>query len=174
MRLLGPREVKGKKEAVLTYKLLSAKDDVYRPRLGFERQIYSTMVGRDKELNRLELQVMKVINGEGSVVNIIGEAGVGKSRLVAELKKRELMKRVTFLEGRAISIGRNLSFHLVIDICKQWARIREKDSEAMAFSKLQAAVRESFSGKRRGGASICGHPYGDEAVRYLCRKGKGY
>ena len=99
----------------MTYKLLSAKDDVYRPRLGFERQIYSTMVGRDKELNRLELQVMKVINGEGSVINIIGEAGVGKSRLVAELKKRELMKRVTFLEGRAISIGRNLNFHLVIE-----------------------------------------------------------
>jgi class 3 adenylate cyclase/tetratricopeptide (TPR) repeat protein len=144
---LGAREVKGKKEAVLTYKLLSAKDDVHRPRLGFERQIYSTMVGRDKELNRLELQVMKVINGEGSVTNIIGEAGVGKSRLVAELKKRELMKRVTFLEGRAISIGRNLSFHLVIDICKQWARIREKDTEAMSFSKLQAAVRNLFPEK---------------------------
>jgi class 3 adenylate cyclase/tetratricopeptide (TPR) repeat protein len=143
-KAMGAKEVKGKQEAVFAYKLLSAKDDVHRPRLGFERQIYSTIVGRDKELNRLELQVMKAINDEGSVVSIIGEAGIGKSRLVAELKKCELMKKVTFLEGRAISIGRNLSFHLVIDILKQWARIREKDSEAVAFSKLQAAVRSLF------------------------------
>ena len=39
--------------------------------------IYSEMVGRDKELNKVEFQVMKVINGEGSIVNIIGEAGIG-------------------------------------------------------------------------------------------------
>ena len=141
---LEERAVKGKKKAVPTYKLLSASDDAHRPRLGVERQLYSTMMGRDRELDRLELQVMKAINGEGSVVNIIGEAGIGKSRLVAELKKRELMKKVTFLEGRAISIGRNLSFHLVIDICRQWAQIRENDSEAISFRKLQAAIRNLF------------------------------
>jgi len=106
---LWEKAVKGKKEGIPVFKLLSAKKDVYRPRLGSERMIYSEMVGRQRELNMLELQVMKVINGEGSVVNIIGEAGIGKSRLVAELKNRELMKPATLLEGRAISIGRNLS-----------------------------------------------------------------
>lgn len=85
------------------YKLLSAIQDVDRPRLGSERIIYSEMVGRDNELHRLELQVMKAINGQGSVVNIIGEAGIGKSRLVAELKKREVVQRVSLFEGRAIS-----------------------------------------------------------------------
>ena len=89
------KEVKGKTESVPVYKLLSAKKDVHRPRLGFERMIYSEMVGRDKELDRLEFQVMKAINGEGSVVNIIGEAGIGKSRLLAELKNRDVMKRVS-------------------------------------------------------------------------------
>jgi tetratricopeptide (TPR) repeat protein len=138
---LGKREVKGKKEAVSVYKVLSAKEDVYRPRLGAERMIYSEIVGRDKELETLEHQVMKVIKGEGSIVNIIGEAGIGKSRLVAELKGREVMKRVTLLEGRAISIGRNLSFHPIIDLLKHWARIREYDSEAAALSKLEAAIR---------------------------------
>ena len=138
---IGKKAVKGKEEAIPIYKLLSVKEDVYRPRLGSERMIYSGMVGRDNELDRLELQVMKAINGEGSIVNIIGEAGIGKSRLVAELKKREVIKRITLFEGRAISIGRNLSFHPIIDLFKQWARIRVDDGEVTAFDKLEAAVR---------------------------------
>ena len=55
---LGKKAVKGKSEAIPVYKILSAKEDVYRPRLGTERAIYSEMVGREKELNRLELQLM--------------------------------------------------------------------------------------------------------------------
>ena len=73
---IGEKTVKGKQSAIPVYKLLSAKKYVHRPRLGLERSIYSEMVGRDKELNRLELQVMKAINGEGSIVNIIGERSV--------------------------------------------------------------------------------------------------
>jgi class 3 adenylate cyclase/tetratricopeptide (TPR) repeat protein len=138
---LGEMEIKGKDKPLPVYKLISAKEATYRPRLGPERMIYSEMVGRDSQLARLELQVMKAINGQGSIVNIIGEAGIGKSRLVAELKKREAMKGVTLFEGRAISIGRNLSFHPIIDLLKQWARIREVDGEAMALGKLETAVR---------------------------------
>jgi predicted ATPase/class 3 adenylate cyclase len=141
---VGKKSVKGKKESILVYKVLSAKKDVYRPRLGSERRIYSKMVGRDKELDRLELQVMKVINGAGSVVNIIGEAGIGKSRLVAELKKNQVIRRTRLIEGRAISIGRNLNFHPIIDVLKQWARIREDDGEAMALGKLESAVRSLY------------------------------
>ena len=95
---LGKKKVKGKKSPILAYKLLSAKEQVHRPRLGLERMIYSEMVGRDKELNRLQLQVMKVITGEGSIVNLIGEAGIGKSRLVVELKNCDAIKKVALFE----------------------------------------------------------------------------
>ena len=138
---LGEREVKGKKEVVSAYKLLSAKEDVYRHRLGFERMIYSEMVGRDKELNKLEYLANKSIDGYGSVVNIIGEAGIGKSRLVAELKNSGMIRKVALLEGRAISIGRNLSFHPIISLLKYWSRIKKDDDEAAALRKLETAVR---------------------------------
>jgi predicted ATPase len=141
---VGKKMVKGKEGSVSVYKVLSGKEDVYRPRLGSERMIYSEMVGRDNELNALELQVSKVINGHGSIVNIIGEAGIGKSRLVAELKKREVVQRVTLLEGRAIPIGKNLSFHPIIDLSKQWVGIRSDDDEAKAFDKLEAAIKRLF------------------------------
>jgi predicted ATPase len=143
-KALGQKDVKGKKDAVRIYKLLSANEGWHTPRLGFERKIYSTMMGRDLELEKLERLMSEAIDGNGSVVNIIGEAGIGKSRLIAEFKKSTLIKEVTFLEGRAISIGRNLSFHLVIDICRQWAQIRENDNEALAFRKLQAGVKRLF------------------------------
>jgi len=141
---MGKMVVKGKEEPVPVYRVLSAREDVLRPRVGTERRIYSSLVGRDMELNRLELQVMKAVNGAGSVVNIIGEAGIGKSRLLAELKTRELMKSVVLLEGRAIPIGRNLNFYPVIDLLKHWARIRGDDGAAEAYDKLQATVRRLF------------------------------
>ena len=136
---LQPREVRGKSESIRIYKLVSAKAPVSAAII--KRQVSSEMVGRDHEMAKLESQVMKAINGEGSVVNVIGEAGIGKSRLIAELKKRDLMKSVTLLEGRAISIGKNLSFHPIIDLLKQWARIGEDDSESKAFDKLEKAIR---------------------------------
>jgi hypothetical protein len=140
-KALGEKEIKGKKAPVPVYKLISAREKLHRPRLGFERMIYSEMVGRDKELDKLQLQVLKVINGEGSVVNVIGEAGIGKSRLVAELKKSEMIKKVALFEGRAVSVGRNLSFHLIISLLKEWAQIKEDDSGLAALHKLETAVR---------------------------------
>jgi class 3 adenylate cyclase/tetratricopeptide (TPR) repeat protein len=137
---LGKRQAKGKAEPITVFKVVSVKARSAGTRI--DRQVSSEMVGRDKELDRLEFQVMKAINGEGSVVNVIGEAGIGKSRLIAELKKRDVMKRVTLLEGRAISIGKNLSFHPVIELFRQWARIGEGDSEATAFDKLEKAIRQ--------------------------------
>lgn len=143
-KVIGKKAVKGKTEAITVYKLLSAREDIFRHRLGAERMIYSEMVGRSRELDQLVQQVNKVIKGEGSIVNIIGEAGAGKSRLLAELKKHDLAKRVTLLEGRAISMGRNLSFHPIIGLLKQWMRIRSSDKDSAAEKKLETAIRALF------------------------------
>jgi class 3 adenylate cyclase len=136
---LVPQRIKGKSEPIKIYKLISIKTS--NPLIHDGRRIFSKMVGRDRELDILDLQVLKLINGEGSVVDVVGEAGIGKSRLIKELKNREVIKRVTFLEGRAISIGKNLSFHPIIDLIKQWAFISEEDTDTSAFKKLGRAIR---------------------------------
>ena len=138
-RPLPPAKVKGRTEPIPVFRVLSTKVSVPLVRTG--RQVSSEMVGRDSELAKLELQILKAVNREGSVVNVAGEAGVGKSRLIAELKNRDVMKRVTVLEGRAISIGKNLSFHPIIDLLKHWARISERDGEFAARSKLETSIR---------------------------------
>ncbi len=138
---LGKRFVKGLAESIPVYRLLPGQKDMHRPLLGSERGIFSEMVGRSSNLDKLELQVMKLINGEGSIVNVIGEAGIGKTRLVTELKQRLSTRRVALIEGRAISMGRNLSFHPIIDLFKTWARIGADDDEQVVFDKLENAVR---------------------------------
>jgi class 3 adenylate cyclase/tetratricopeptide (TPR) repeat protein len=140
-RALEPISLKGKAEPVPVYELLSIKETLSRVQRSADRKISSVMVGRDAELNKIEFQVMKAVNGEGSIVNVIGEAGIGKSRLIAELKNRDVMKRVTLLEGRAISMGANLGYHLIIDMFKNWAQITEEDSEIAALTKLESAIR---------------------------------
>jgi len=135
---LGKVEVKGKEKPLDAYQLV---DRIKKDGAEFDRQIFSEMVGRDEDLNTLELQVLKAIKGEGSVVNIIGEAGIGKSRLVSELRNREIMKRITFLEGRAISIGKNLSFHPITNLLNNWARIKDEDNASTALDKLETAIR---------------------------------
>ncbi len=140
IQYLGKINVKGKEHALDVYELIDEK--IYRPRIGLERQIYSEMVGRENEIDSVELQLKKVIKGEGAVINIIGEAGIGKSRLLAEFKDQDLMKQVMLLEGKAISIGKNLSFYPIIDILKQWALIKEEDEKTTAFNKLETAVMD--------------------------------
>lgn len=138
-RPLGPLAVKGKGAPLDVYELRD-KLDVQR---SADRRIQSRLVDREDELNRLELQLLRVIRGEGSIVNVTGEPGIGKSRLIAELKKREPMGRVALLEGRAIGIGKNLSFHPLIDMLKRWSGIREEDPEEQALGRLEEAIRKA-------------------------------
>ncbi len=138
---LGKKTIKGKKTPLNVYKVLSAKKGVDLSIFESEQMLHSEMIGREHELNQLVFQVSKAISGMGSVVNIIGEAGIGKSRLLAELKKLDIIDQVSFLEGRAISIGRKLSYYPVTNIFKQWAQIKTDDGETTALSKLEIAVR---------------------------------
>lgn len=142
-RELKPVLLKGKEAPVSVFELLSVKQRVFRSSRGAERLIHSDeIVGRGREIERLELQVMKVVIGEGSIVNLIGEAGIGKSRLVAELKTREVMKKVFLLTGRAISMGRNLAFYPIIDLLRSWVGITERDGEGKAFQRLEISIRD--------------------------------
>jgi len=138
---LPPVSLKGKEQSVPVYELLSTRPKIERRKPAADRMIQSVIVGREAELNKLEFQIHKAINGEGSIVTVIGEAGIGKSRLIAELKTRDVMQRVTLLEGRAISIGRSLSFYPIIGFLKQWAAIGEDDLQAEQLSKLEKLVK---------------------------------
>ncbi len=136
--------IKGKRDPITVYELESTDKKRAADAKQSERLIESEMVGRTKELDKLEFLLLKAINGEGSIANIIADAGIGKSRLIKELKKKDLLQRCVLLEGKAEFTDKNVGFHPVISIIKQWANINEEDNESQAFSKLEDTVLNLF------------------------------
>ena len=138
--------MKGTTAPASVFRLLSTRERVQRPVWGAVRMIDSEMVGREKELDRLKLHVMKAINGQGSIASVISETGIGKSRLIAELKKLEEFSKVTLMEGRALSIGRNLNYHPIIESLKNWAGIKEEDGEIQVLNRLEQEIKQVYPG----------------------------
>lgn len=144
-KILKPITVKGKKEPIPVFELLSKKER--QNRQIDNCQLHSSLVDREKELSQLELAIIQVINGRGGIFNITGEAGIGKTRLLREAKLNRFIKRVTLIEARALSIGKNLSFHPAIDIFKKLASVKEGDDKATTLFKLNNFVRTVMQDK---------------------------
>jgi class 3 adenylate cyclase/tetratricopeptide (TPR) repeat protein len=141
-RELRPVTVRGKSEPVPVYELLAARSKGQIDLAMTERMIHSDMIGRDQELELLKGLLARLIQGEGAIVSVTGDAGIGKSRLVRELRTTEPMSKVTLLEGRTQSVGQNLSFHLLADLIRHTAGIEEEDDEPEQVRKLTRLVNE--------------------------------
>jgi len=141
---LEPVRVKNRKELLRVFELIRKKKKEIKPDTSTGRMITSEMVGRKTESEILQNGVFNLLDGKGSIINIIGKAGIGKSRLMAEIRQKELMKKVALFEGRAFSNGQNLSFHPIIQIIKSWAGIREEDTSEESIEKLQKNIQRIY------------------------------
>ena len=143
-RELPPLTLKGKAEPVPAWQALriKARTRGERPRLGLE----SRLVGRDEELAVLKQTLRRVeTEGRPALVTIVGPAGVGKSRLVAELEHyvEGLPQTVYWRRGRCLAYG-NTSYSAFADAIKAQCEIFEDDDAEVAGKKVEAAVRELF------------------------------
>jgi DNA-binding NtrC family response regulator/tetratricopeptide (TPR) repeat protein len=100
----------------------------------------SRFVGRGHELRVLFERFDLAHAGRGQVVMLVGEPGVGKSRLLHEFR-RQLGATATWVEGQALSFGRAMAFHPVIDMVKRAFRIDDGDPDAVVVEKIDRAVR---------------------------------
>lgn len=100
------------------------------------------MIGRQAELSVLRRQVEKLLHGSGGIVSLVGEAGIGKSRLVAEALAAPEAGRVRTLVARSLSVGRNLGYHPFNDLLRGWAAIAGGADDAEALAHLRTGLRE--------------------------------
>jgi class 3 adenylate cyclase len=136
---LGGLEVKGKSEPVHAFRVAGRNADPGRLR-GLERVgLESPMVGRQAVLDELLARFEVVRAGRGRVAMVLGEPGIGKSRLLAELRTALTTGSIaspTWIEGHCVSYGRNLPYHLLIDVIRSTLGIPFIASEAEARATL--------------------------------------
>lgn len=132
---LGALTVKGKAESVLAYK--AVRETAVRTRLeaAAERGL-TPFVGRDQELAVLRGYLEQAKRGQGQVVFVSGEAGIGKSRLLLEFRRSILDEGVTWLEGHCISYGKNIPYLPSIDILKRNFDLQEGDNDAAIIRRV--------------------------------------
>jgi class 3 adenylate cyclase/tetratricopeptide (TPR) repeat protein len=101
----------------------------------------SPMVGRDRELRVLEAAIDALRQGRGQIASIVGEAGIGKSRLKLELRDH-LAPGVQWLEGRCQAHTEMTSYAPFVQILRSVCRLGGAEPGAIARTKLRASLRE--------------------------------
>src|SRR5919106_540080 len=81
--------------------------------------------------------------GRGAIVSIMGEPGIGKTRLVQEVRSR-FRDRVRFIEGRAASYGHNFPFWPIRDLLREWLGVGATTPEARVRLELKAELSQLF------------------------------
>jgi predicted ATPase/class 3 adenylate cyclase len=113
--MLEPIEIKGKAEPVPVYRLRKAKPVRGKAR-GIEG-LESPLVGRDTEFQTLQDAISRLHDGVGGIVTVVGEAGLGKSRLVAEARVQSAT-HLQWIEGRCLSYGGSIAYLMWLDMLR--------------------------------------------------------
>src|SRR3989454_8434729 len=137
-RELAPLTLKGKSEPLKAWEVIATREGRTRLDVEAERGL-TPYIARERELRLLFDAFDKAKAGHGQVVFIVGEPGIGKSRLLYEFR-RQVDEQATWLEGRCISFGRSIAFHPVIDMLKRTFRLEEGDAEGTIIKKVERAV----------------------------------
>ena len=108
---------------------------------GFSEAAPTRFVGRARELDLLCDTFARAAAGSGHVVFIAGDAGIGKSRLLAEFRRRIVHTPHRWIEGRCASYGSTTPFLPIIDALRRYLGIDDRDDEASASAKIEREVQ---------------------------------
>ena len=137
---LGPVAVKGRRLPVEAYELTGIGPA--RTRLqAAARRGFTPFVGRDAEIAGLHRSLEQAGAGHGQVVAIVGEAGVGKSRLHWEFTRSPHANGWLVLRGRSISYARGTPYLPVIELLKSYLRIQERDDARVVRERVADQLR---------------------------------
>ncbi len=152
---VGELELKGKTEKKATYRVVGAKaqPEAARGLAGTQ----SSFVGRELELECLGSALVGLLDGQGGIVAVLGEAGIGKTRLVEEARRRFSThpssvagyspEEVRWLEGRALSYGGALSNWVITQLLLDDLGLADGAPEVRIKVALRKRVEALFGGE---------------------------
>lgn len=145
---LGEVNVKGRTEPVPAWRLVGVETAERPPRR-------TPLVGRDDEVRQLGAAAEELAAGRGQVLLVVGEPGIGKTRLLTELQAL-VGSEVTWLEGQCLSYGGLPSWPFA-EILRQWLGVEDREPEVAIRTKARARLGALLGGDQ------------SEAVRALGR-----
>ncbi len=144
---LGGVQVKGKSRPIQAYRVIQSKPGAVKKRGLDDIGLTSPLVGREDEMAAMRTAVQRLVeHGEGGLVLIFGEAGIGKSRLKDELGLT-IGESVRWLEGSTLSFSQTLSYWPFQEILRDFADITDDDDETAAWFRLEQSITRLHSEK---------------------------
>ena len=139
---LGERTLRGVDDSVTVYRVLNESGVRGRLDVALTRGL-TPLVGREPEVALLLDRWEQAKNGEGQVVLLSGEAGIGKSRLIQALRDRITTELHTRLECRSSPYYEHTALYPVIDSLHRTLRIQATDAPEERLQKLETALGQS-------------------------------
>lgn len=150
---LGGIEVKGKAEPVEAYRAIGKRPGAV-PARGIQG-LRSPLVGRERELSLLRSRLEEVLLGRGQIVSVVGEAGIGKSRLLAELRQaaplpdsdtpgngRAHQDTLQWFEARAFSYETNTPYAPFRALLSNIFALQGAESDAEKVTRIRQGLAE--------------------------------
>jgi class 3 adenylate cyclase/tetratricopeptide (TPR) repeat protein len=138
---LGKVEVKGKEQLQEAYELIKTGEVKTRIKAALTKGL-TKFVGRENSMAALNEPYERVLSGSGQAVGIVGEAGVGKSRLLFEFIDRLPQGEFTHLEGHCVHYGSRIAYLPILDILRALFGIKEGDPEFFVKKKLAEKIEQ--------------------------------
>ena len=136
----GPLQVPGQPAPVETYTVL---DRSFRRSLMEQHRgrVLSPFVGREREMMTLHALLAQVEAGHGQVVGIVGEPGLGKSRLVYEFRRSLGGRRLVYRAGRCLSYGSTTPYLPVLDLLRHHCGTTDADGPEDITAKIHRSLQ---------------------------------
>lgn len=150
---LAPMNLKGKAEPIKAFRVTGPRE---RPAGSHPLDLRSALIGRGPELAALREGWERLQRGEGTIITVIGELGVGKSRLIEEFRAGLPKENLWWREGFAHAFSQNVSYAPVMDLLRRAWGLKEEDDEDAVKTKLASSVQALI-------------PDGEPKFRYLAR-----
>jgi len=138
-RFVGEKQIKGKAELQKVYRIDGLKSHAVRFDVSLKRGL-TPLVGRTKELDVLQEYCDIAYKGTTLLAQVIGEPGIGKSRIVHELHQRFQEKGIFYLRSNCTSFGKSTSFLPFIDVVKSLFLINDGDDQEVIGQKIRQGL----------------------------------
>ena len=99
--------------------------------------VMAAFVGRSQELDVLQSRLASAVAGQGQLVCLVGDAGIGKSRLLYEFSRRVATQGVGYLEGRCVSYGGSIPYLPFLDLIRKGFGLTEADGPELTAEKIR-------------------------------------